>query len=121
MRKREKVKMSLRKENSQPNSHQDFAEETNAVDLNFSDVFSAIEIPAGQKNDKSLDMASASATASDQKANTPVSTILNDFDCTSAGVGNPRLQSHMRLFEPPVVALFGGKQRPFFRNHFRNN
>ena len=28
-------------------------------------------------------------------------------------VGDLRLQSHMRLFEPPVVAYFGSKQRPF--------
>ena len=29
------------------------------------------------------------------------------------GVGNLLLQSHTRLFEPPVVAPFEGKQRPF--------
>ena len=38
-----------------------------------------------------------------------------------AGVGKLRLQNHMRLFEPPVVAPFGCKQRSIFRNHFWNN
>ena len=40
---------------------------------------------------------------------------------SKTGVGNLRLRSHMRFFEPPVVAPVRGKQRPFFRNPFRNN